>query len=864
MKLRFCQLIVAVAFWGLVTSTVSAQSVLQSGSVTPGSVSYWVSNGVVGGGVSASDSPITSFGVTSNTTAGICVSSGRSTAAGRQQLCLGAPLASAGVISLQNYGTATAQDLTFVINGTTVTIPTGGGGVVPSLTLPVVANQPICANNTTGDLKGCSVGATNAIPYWSSATVQGVIAAAASSVLITNGSNVPSLSQTLPSAVQGNITAVGTVASGVWNGTAVTVPFGGTGATSYTLGGVLVGNGTSAIGEATTASVGLCLLSNGLGTAPSFQSCAAGAGSAGGSNTQVQFNNSSALAGSPNLTWVSPALRIGQNATATGQVVLANGGALGVSVTVQNNSATSAYNFNLPASAGTSGQPLLSAGGGSSPMTFGTLGVSGGGTNCSAASGTCLDNITGFSSTGFLNRTGAGTYAITSTIGLINGGTGANLTASNGGIVYSTAAELAILAGTATAGQVLVSGASAAPSWSTATFPTTCAVSRLLYASSANVVGCLATANNGVLVTDGSGVPSIGSTLPSAVQGNITAVGTITSGVWTGTDIALADGGTNASLSASNGGIVYSTASAMAILSGTATANLPLLSGSSTTPAWAGISYPTSATSGGIPYFSSGTAISSSGELGSGQCVLGGGAGATPTTSANCSLSTGALTLGIAGTSGGSVVLSGSTSGTSTIRVAAVAGSGTIFQLPASNGVSTQVLSTDGNGVTSWVDSAGGGTVTSVSAGTGMSFTTITASGSVAIDGASASNVYAGTANKVLTSDVVYTAETTTTYGATTTFDMETFINTAVTLTGNITTATVSNIKAGQCGNIRFIQDGTGGHTLPATFNANFRWQNGVQPLLSTAANAVDLLSFCCMATNYCVGNMMYDIKATP
>ncbi len=54
---------------------------------------------------------------------------------------------------------------------------------------------------------------------------------------------------------------------------------------------------------------------------------------------------------------------------------------------------------------------------------------------------------------------------------------------------------------------------------------------------------------------------------------------------WTG-QLALTRGGSNASLTASNGGIVYSTASAMAILSGTATAGLPLLSGLSTAPTW--------------------------------------------------------------------------------------------------------------------------------------------------------------------------------------------------------------------------------------------------------------------------------------
>lgn len=54
---------------------------------------------------------------------------------------------------------------------------------------------------------------------------------------------------------------------------------------------------------------------------------------------------------------------------------------------------------------------------------------------------------------------------------------------------------------------------------------------------------------------------------------------------WTG-QLSFSRGGTNASLIASNGGIVYSTASAMAILGGTATAGLALISGSNTTPSW--------------------------------------------------------------------------------------------------------------------------------------------------------------------------------------------------------------------------------------------------------------------------------------
>jgi hypothetical protein len=77
------------------------------------------------------------------------------------------------------------------------------------------------------------------------------------------------------------------------------------------------------------------------------------------------------------------------------------------------------------------------------------------------------------------------------------------------------------------------------------------------------------------------------SALGTGVTGSsLTSVGTITTGVWNGTDIGLADGGTNASLTAVNGGIVYSTASAMAI-SAAGTSNQVLLSGGAGAPTWA-------------------------------------------------------------------------------------------------------------------------------------------------------------------------------------------------------------------------------------------------------------------------------------
>lgn len=160
------------------------------------------------------------------------------------------------------------------------------------------------------------------------------------------------------------------------------------------------------------------------------------------------------------------------------------------------------------------------------------------------------DIYIGSANTGSINLTGK--LVLGTVLGLSSGGTNANLTANNGGIVWSNATQLQILAGTATAGQMMLSGATATPSWSATTYPSTNAINTLLYASSANVMSALATANNGVLITSSGGVPSISSTLPTAVQGNITSTGTISSGTFQGTVVGATYGGTGVNNGSSN------------------------------------------------------------------------------------------------------------------------------------------------------------------------------------------------------------------------------------------------------------------------------------------------------------------------
>ena len=388
----------------------------------------------------------------------------------------------------------------------------------------------------------------------------------------------------------------------------------------------------------------------------------------------------------------------------------------------------------------------------------------------------------------------SGTLATTSSIptfplSLANGGLNANLTASNGGIFYSTGSAGAILAGTATANQVLLSGSSTTPAWSTATYPTTTTINQLLYSSAANTITGLTTANSGVLITSAGGVPSISSTLPTAVQGNITQTGTITNGAWNGSlitgtyggtgvnngaytitlggsistaggltlsgnytstftftnntsvtfpvsgtlattsqlpsfPISLANGGTAANLTASTGGIVYSGASAFAVLSGTATAGQILQSGSSAAPSWSTTTYPATNAANTLLYASSANTMAALATANSGVLIT--SAGGVPSISSTLPAavqgnitSTGTIASGV--WNGTAVdVAHGGTGNTSTTAYAVLCGGTTstgVLQPIASVGTSGQVLTSNGAGALPTFQAAGG-SLTKIASGT--------------------------------------------------------------------------------------------------------------------------------------------------
>lgn len=185
------------------------------------------------------------------------------------------------------------------------------------------------------------------------------------------------------------------------------------------------------------------------------------------------------------------------------------------------------------------------------------------------------DGITGTmiqNSNAILSDAGLLTLAVA--LPATSGGTGQS-TYATGDVLYASAANTLSKLPVGSNAQVLTLAAGI-PSWAT---PTTGTVTSV-------------TGTTDRITSTGGATPQIDIAATYVGQASITTLGTITTGVWNGTDIALADGGTNASLVASNGGIFYSTATAGAILAGTATANQLLLSGSSTTPAWSTSTYP--------------------------------------------------------------------------------------------------------------------------------------------------------------------------------------------------------------------------------------------------------------------------------
>lgn len=329
----------------------------------------------------------------------------------------------------------------------------------------------------------------------------GIIGGGTGQITLTNhgvlvGAGTSPISQVTPNAANGiPLISQGSSSDPIFG--TVLVPGGGTGLTSFTVGDILYANTTTSLAALSDIATGNALLSGGVGVAPSY--------------------------GKVNLT-----------SAITGILPSVNGG-----TGVNNGTSTITLGGNFTLSGAFAATFTFT---GITAVTFptsGTLATTGGASIPTVAQGDLLygsaANVLSTlakdtNATRYLSNIGASnnpawaqvslTTGVTGLLPLANGGTNANLTASNGGIVYSSASAMAILAGTSTAGQIVQSGASAAPTWSTATYPASTTINQLLYSSSVNVIAGLATTNGGILNTSSSGVPSVTATPVLGVAGS--------------------------------------------------------------------------------------------------------------------------------------------------------------------------------------------------------------------------------------------------------------------------------------------------------------------------------------------------------
>lgn len=426
------------------------------------------------------------------------------------------------------------------------------------------------------------------VTYTGSNTFTGrTVTGTTNQITVTNGNGVagnPTIAIAATYPGQTSISTLGTIITGTWNGNIITGTYGGTG----------VNNGSNTIT---------------LG---------------GNFTTSGAFPLTFTITGSTNLTLPTSGTLLADPTTTKGDIIVNNGsgttrlgvGTDGYILTADSaqptgikwavSSAASAYATIQEEGSNLTQRTILNFVGSAA-----TASDDAGNTRTNVTFATALNQIASGTWTGATSITTLGTIATGvwngSLIPLAYGGTNANLTASNGGIFYSTASASAILAGTATANQILLSGASAAPSWSSATYPASTTANQILYSSATNTVVGLATANNGVLITSGAGIPSISSTLPSAVQSNITTVGTITSGTWNGTAIGVVYGGTGLN-SIGQGDLLYgSSANTISTLAKNTTATRYLANtGTSNNPAWDQVNL-TNGVTGALPIANGGT-----------------------------------------------------------------------------------------------------------------------------------------------------------------------------------------------------------------------------------------------------------------
>ncbi len=311
-----------------------------------------------------------------------------------------------------------------------------------------------------------------------------------------------------------------------------------------------------------------------------------GGGSPGGSNTQVQFNDSATFGGEAAFTYdkTTYTLGLGVASTTTGTFNLYNSAsANAVSLKSGNNSA--AWTLTLPTSGGTNNYALLTDGSGTTSWGAVATGTISTGT---------IGQLTYYSRTNTLSGTTTGTGVLTA-IG--------NNTNVAGGVLVPAAAL--------TASAIVLGGGSG-------TGP----------ATTTTGTGVVTAIGNAVNTAGGLLAPAAALTASALVVGGGSGTGPST--VTTGTDVVTALGvnvGT-AGAFVVNGGALGTPSSGNL----SSCTNIPVNQATGTLAVANGGTGLTSGTSGGVLYYSATGTLASSAALAASSLVIGGGAGVAPST----------------------------------------------------------------------------------------------------------------------------------------------------------------------------------------------------------------------------------------